>query len=162
MRRIDFLKEKLDFLKKNDPRNYEIEELEKSIEKSKRGRSSKVKGASYERKIAKLFSNIFNAEFGRTPSSGGYKKEVANENLRGDIVCLDKDFLLHLELKNHKNGWNTVKEWYKQAEGDCIKGKIPCVVFHQLEEKQKYNSKDFIMLELNNFFKIVDKNKLWR
>ena len=55
--RASLLKDKLNFLKEHDPTNKEIEQLEKSLKYSKRGKSAKAKGANYERKIAKVFEN---------------------------------------------------------------------------------------------------------
>ena len=157
--RTTLLREQINFLKKHDPNNKDIEKLEKSLNYSKRGRSSKQKGANYERKIVKFLEEKFpNLKFGRTPSSGGYKKDIENTSLRGDVVCLSEgtDFLLHLELKNRKDGWKVVQDWFKQAQEDCLKGKIPCVIMHQNLEKGKYSSTDFIMLKLDDFFNIVD------
>ena len=162
MRRSDLLKEQLAFLQEHDPTNPKIQELEKSLSFSKRGRSSKTKGANFERKIVKVLQENFpTVTFGRTPSSGGYKKDVENNSLRGDVVCLSEDmeFLLHLELKNRK-GWESVKSWYLQSEEDCIKGKIPCLIMHQGQVAGKYKAKDFILMELNDFFKVVDKSKV--
>lgn len=163
MRNSDLIKEKIAFFKEHDPSNPEIAKLEKSLKRSKQGRSSKAKGANYERKIVKFLESQFpNLSFGRTPSSGGYKKSVDSATLRGDVVCLSDnvDFLLHLELKNRKDGWKVVQDWFKQAEDDCIKGKIPALIMHQNLEKGKYASKDFIMLEINDFFKIIDCKKV--
>lgn len=162
MRKQELLKEQLAFLKAYDPNNSQIPEMEKSLSYSKRGRSSKNKGASYERRIVKFFEAKFpSLKFGRTPSSGGYKKEIENSNLRGDIVCLSEgvNFLLHLELKNRKAGWKVVQDWYKQAQEDCAKGKYPCVIMHQSLEKGS-PAKDFILLELSDFFDIIDYKKV--
>lgn len=162
MRNSDLIKEKLAFFKEHDPTNPEIAKLEKTLKRSKQGKSSKAKGANYERKIVKYLESRFpGLSFGRTPASGGYKKGINNTTLRGDVVCLSEnvDFLLHLELKNRKDGWKVVQDWYKQAENDCIEGKIPVLIMHQNLEKGKYASKDFVMLELNDFFTIInDKN----
>lgn len=163
MRKSDLLKEQIKFLKEHNPDSKEIGKLEQSLKRSKQGRSSKVKGANYERKIVKLLETTFpNLSFGRTPASGGYKKELDNNTLRGDVVCLTEnvDFLLHLELKNRKDGWKVVQDWFKQAEDDCIKGKVPCVIMHQNLVKGKYPSQDFIMLKLNDFFNLIDYKKV--
>lgn len=163
MRNSDLIKDKLAFFKEHDPTNPEIAKLEKSLKRSKQGKSSKAKGANYERKIVKYLESKFpTLSFGRTPASGGYKKYIANNALRGDVVCLseDTDFLLHLELKNRKDGWKVVQDWFKQAEDDCLTGKIPAVIMHQNLEKGKYASKDFILLELDDFFNIIDYKKV--
>lgn len=165
MRNSDLLKDKIAFLEEHDPQNEELIALKKKLGYSKRGRSSKVKGATYERKIVHFLQEQFpKLTFGRTPSSGGYKKEIESNTLRGDVVCLDDraDFVLHLELKNRKAGWKVVQDWFKQAEEDCIKGKFPCLIMHQTQEKGKYKSEDFIMMKLKDFFSIVDKTKLVR
>lgn len=162
MRKQELLKEQIEFLKTHDPTSTDLPILESKLKRSKQGRSSKTKGANYERRIVKFLETQFpSLKFGRTPSSGGYKKEVDNSNLRGDIVCLSEgvDFLLHLELKNRKAGWKVVQDWYKQAQEDCIKGKYPCVIMHQALEKGS-PAKDFILLELSDFFKIIDYKKI--
>lgn len=162
MHKSDLLKEQLAFLEEHDPDNPKIQDLKTALAYSKRGRSNKVKGATFERKIVKVLQETFpSLVFGRTPASGGYKKGIENNTLRGDVVCLseDKDFLLHLELKNRK-GWESVKSWYLQAEEDCIKGKIPCLIMHQGQVTGKYKAKDFILMELSDFLKIVDKSKI--
>lgn len=163
MRRVDLLKDKLVFLKENAPGSPEIEKLEKQIKKSNLGKSSKTKGANFERKIVNELNKIFPLlKFGRTASSGGYLKGIENNALRGDVVCYtdNVNFLLHLELKNHKNGWTSVQEWFKQAENDCINGKIPVLIMHQSQVKGKFKSQDFVMLKFNDFFSIIDEKKI--
>lgn len=163
MRRVDLLKDKLVFLKENAPNSTEIEKLEKQIKKSNLGKSSKTKGANFERKIVNELNKIFPLlKFGRTASSGGYLKGIENNALRGDVVCYtdNVNFLLHLELKNHKNGWTSVQEWFKQAENDCINGKIPVLIMHQSQVKGKFKSQDFVMLKFNDFFSIIDEKKI--
>ena len=122
-----------------------------------RGRSAKQKGANYERKIAKKFQEEYGVELKRTPQSGGfaYGNEKA-EDFRGDIIPIEKgvDLLLHIECKN-QNTWK-LKEWLKQAEEDCPKGRIPVVVFHK-----QGTSKDYIVLNLEDFFKLVEKEKIF-
>ena len=163
MRRVDLLKEKLEFLKQFSPDSIEIQYLEDKIKQSKKGRSSKNKGANFERKIVNKLNELFpDLKFGRTASSGGYMKGVSNSALRGDVVCYTEgvDFLLHLELKNHKNGWTAVQEWFKQAEDDCIKGKIPVLIMHQNLVRGKFKSQDFVMLKFDDFFTILDGKKV--
>lgn len=163
MRRVDLLKDKLAFLKENAPNSPDIEKLEKQIKKSNLGKSSKTKGANFERKIVNELNKIFPLlKFGRTASSGGYLKGIESNALRGDVVCYSDnvDFLLHLELKNHKNGWTAVQDWFKQAESDCIKGKIPVLIMHQNQVKGKLKSQDFVMLKFSDFFSIIDYKKV--
>ncbi|MBO8161091.1 MAG: hypothetical protein H0Z24_05595 [Thermosipho sp. (in: Bacteria)] len=125
---------------------------------ARRGRSAKNKGANYERKIAEKFKERYNVELKRTPQSGGFAKDVEKaEDFRGDIIPVEKDldFKLHIECKNQKS-WK-LKEWLQQAEEDCPEGKIPVVVMHK-----HGTSKEYVVIELNNFFDIVDKDKIFR
>ena len=113
----------------------ELECLKSQLKASKRGKSSRNKGATYERTIAKKFNKKYNVELTRTPQSGGFaKKSKKADDFRGNIVTVDKDLdmLLHIECKHHKT-W-AMKDWLKQANSDCPKGKIPVVIMHQLQE----------------------------
>lgn len=123
---------------------------------SKRGKRSKNKGSNYERSIAKKFKAKYDEELVRTPQSGGFaKKSTKADDFRGDITLLeeDKELGLHIECKNTQT-WSLPK-WFQQAESDCPKGKKPVVIFH------KHNtSKDYIALSLEDFFDLVDKDKI--
>lgn len=126
-------------------------------ENVRRGKNSRNKGASYERSIAKLFEKVFGEAFVRTPQSGGFAKNktAKTDDFRGDIVPVDADVecKLHIECKNTQT-WSLPK-WFEQAESDCPKSKIPCVVFH------KYNtSKNYIALSLDDFLKLVPKDNI--
>lgn len=140
-------------------------ELKQQLEKSKKGASAKIKGASYERTIAKVFKKYLGIDLVRTPQSGGFaKKSTKADDFRGDITSLDNtiDFKLHIECKSHKT-WK-LKDWFKQAKEDCPQSKIPCVVMHQAQEnkegKRVTNSDDFIVMRLEDFLDLVDKNKI--
>ena len=130
---------------------------EKHEKNVKRGRNSRNKGASYERRIAELFEKVFGEAFVRTPQSGGFAKNktAKGDDFRGDIVPVDADVecKLHIECKNTQT-WSLPK-WFKQAEDDCPDGKIPCVIFH------KYNtSKNYIALSLDDFLSLVSKENI--
>lgn len=129
----------------------------KAIDRSKLGKRSKAKGSSFERTVAKKFQKQYGEELKRTPQSGGFAKKSAKaDEFRGDIVCLDPDIslTLHIECKNAKT-WSLPK-WFEQAESDAPKDKFPVVVFH------KHNtSKDYIALSLEDFFKLVPKEKVF-
>jgi len=118
---------------------------------SRKGRTSRNKGSSFERTIAKVFEKVLGIELVRTPQSGGFaKNKTSAEKFRGDIVPADstKDLVLHIECKNAKT-WSLPK-WIAQAESDCPNGKIPVVIFH------KHNtSKDYIALNLQDFLSLV-------
>lgn len=162
MRRVDLLKDKLEFLQTHGGSAEEIAELEKSIKRSKQGRSSKTKGANFERSVVEKLNKLFpKLQFGRTVGSGGYKKDLDVSTLRGDVVSYsDKlDFLLHMELKNHK-GLTKLWAFYKQAEDDALKGKVPTVVLHRGQEAGRWKAEDFILIKFQDFFNLVDYKKL--
>jgi hypothetical protein len=162
MKKLDALKDRLLLLQKYNAPKEEIAEVEQQIVRSKRGRSSKTKGANYERTIAKKFMEKFpELKLVRTPLSGGFNKSVDNAKMRGDISNLNEEyeFMLHLELKNQ----STVKmfDWIKQAEEDCPTGHVPCVVFHKQQKnedgKRVQEAKDYVCLSLEDFLNIVKK-----
>ena len=130
--------------------------LTKDFEKkkrSRRGRTSRAKGASYERSIAKRFQERYGIELVRTPQSGGFaKNKVSAEGFRGDIVPADKNVSLkiHVECKDCKT-WS-VHKWLEQAEGDCPEGKVPMVVAHKFG-----TSKSYVILPVEGFFDLVSE-----
>ena len=94
----------------------------------------------------------------RTPQSGGFaKKNSKAKDFRGDITLVDEDkeLLLHIEAKNQKT-WN-LKDWLRQANEDCPEGRVPLVVFHEHN-----SSKDYVCLSLENFFRLVEEDKVVR
>ena len=131
--------------------------LESAKEQRKRlGKRSKAKGSNFEREVAKKFKDHYDEELTRTPQSGGFaKKSTKADEFRGDIVALDEnvDLILHIECKNAKS-WS-LPAWFAQAESDCPKGKVPCVIFHK-----HGTSKDYIALSLEDFFRIVPKDSV--
>lgn len=122
----------------------------------KNGKKSKRKGASYERTLAKRFQERYGVELKRTPQSGGFAKKCDKaDDFRGDITIVDNKqmLLLHIEAKNQKT-W-ALKQWLTQAETDCPEGRTPIVVFHQHD-----SSKDYVCLSLDDFLKLVEKDKV--
>lgn len=134
-----------------------VAQRERHEKNVKRGKNSRNKGASYERSIAKLLEKVFGEAFVRTPQSGGFAKNktAKADDFRGDIVPVDADVecKLHIECKNTQT-WSLPK-WFEQAESDCPKDKIPCVVFHKYK-----TSKNYIALGLDDFLKLVPKDKV--
>lgn len=132
----------------------------KKKEASKRGKRSKNKGATYERKIAVIFKDNLNINLTRTPQSGGFaKKSNKAEEFKGDLTCLEKDkeFLLHVECKNQKSV--AMRKWLQQAEGDCPKGKIPIVVFYLGQQIKDGHVKedamgDYVTISLSHFLEL--------
>jgi len=149
-----------------DPQFYEkkCSELTAKIAQSKRGRSSKNKGANYERAIKKVFKSTLGIDLERTPLSGGFAKSKNLNPVKGDLNSLDDSikFNLHIECKNHKT-WS-IKEWWRQASEDCPKGKYPVVIMHQGQEnkdgKRVQEACDFVFLRLSDFLDLVDRNKI--
>lgn len=131
--------------------------LETTKEQHKKlGKRSRAKGSNFEREVAKKFQAAYGEELTRTPQSGGFaKKSSKADEFRGDIVALDEniDLVLHIECKNAKT-WS-LPAWFEQAESDCPKGKIPCVIFHK-----HGTSKNYIALSLDDFFHIVPKEAI--
>lgn len=130
--------------------------LETLAVNSKRGKKSRNKGAVYERKVAGIFKDALDVNLSRTPQSGGFQKgKNTNSDFKGDVVCLDEgvDFKLHIECKNAET--LSIPKWTKQAEEDCPPGKVPAIVFHR-----KNTDVESIVLTLEDFLKIVDKNKI--
>ena len=122
----------------------------------KLGKRSKTKGNNFEREVAKKFKDHYEEELMRTPQSGGFAKKSAKaDDFRGDIVPVDDSVNLqvHIECKNAKT-WS-LPAWFNQAESDCPKGKVPCVIFHK-----HGTSKDYIALSLEDFFKLVPKEQI--
>lgn len=134
------------------------EEEIKKEEYRKRGKKSRNKGANFERAIAKKFKEFFGIDLVRTPQSGGFaKKSVKADEFRGDIVSADADheLMLHVECKNAQS-WSLPK-WLQQAESDCPEDKKPCVVMHKPNSSQ-----DYIVLKLEDFFKLTSKDKVFK
>lgn len=142
-------------------------------EKVMRGKRNKRKGASFENDIAKKLSEFFGVELKRTPQSGGFAKARKMKILDmflGDIVPITEGISLaiHIECKNQRSP--LFNRWFKQAQDDCAKGKIPVVIWHRQQvkepdlEKQKIKvvekSEDFIFMKFDDFCKLVDKDKV--
>jgi hypothetical protein len=145
----------------------ELKAVKDKLERSKRGKSSKVKGSSYENTVAKKFKSYYGYELTRTPQSGGFAKSKERaSDFKGDIVCLSEgvNFKLHVECKNHKK-WS-LKEWLKQAQEDCSKDKIPVVIFHQRKEVSEGHvsqiNEDYITMKLEDLFKIAPKEIIFK
>lgn len=143
----------------------ELNKLKEQLEKSKKGKGAKVKGATYERTLAKIFKKYLGIDLVRTPQSGGFtKKSTKADEFRGDITSLDDSiiFRLHIEAKNQKT-WK-LRDWLRQSKEDCPEGKVPCVVFHQAQEnkegKRISEAEEFITLNLEDFLQIIDRDKI--
>lgn len=175
-KKIDLLKQELNLLLSNPilvqeqygwtekEFNDYIANLELKIEQSKRGKSSKRKGSTYERKIAKMYKESLGVELVRTPMSGGFQKNIKATNIKGDLSCLDDsiDFRLHTECKDQKTV--KIRDWFNQACEDCPENHIPTVVLHLIQviknNKVTNNSEDLIVLRTKDFLNIVDKSKI--
>ena len=128
----------------------------KNLENVQRGKRAKRKGSSFERTVAKIFSDKYKVELKRTPQSGGFsKKSEKADDYRGDITIVDNTqmLLLHIEVKNQKT-WS-LKQWLKQAEDDCPEGRTPVVIFHQHD-----SSNNYVCLKLEDFLELVPRNKV--
>lgn len=176
-KKIDLIKQELELYLSNPSLTMEskgwtkaqydeiIEDLEQKIKNSKRGKSSRNKGANYERTIAKIFKEKLGVELKRTPQSGGFAKDSSKgDEFRGDIVSVDDtiDFKLHIECKDQAT-WS-LPAWLRQSEEDCPQGKIPVVVFHRRQKnkdgKRIQEAGDYVVLSLEDFLDIVDEDKI--
>ena len=132
---------------------------EKKNQKEKlvrQGKNAKRKGGQYERDIAKRFQARYGVELKRTPQSGGFaKKSEKADDYRGDITIVDTTQMLklHIECKNQKQ-WSLPK-WIEQAVSDCPEDRTPIIIFHQHN-----SSKDFVCVSLDDFFNLVEKDKI--
>lgn len=130
-----------------------IKEKEEKKARSRRGRSARAKGASFERTIAKLFQDEYGIEFTRTPMSGGFaKNKDKNEGFKGDIVPVDKkvNLNIHVECKSQKT-WK-MRDWLKQAKEDCPKDKTPLVIAREFGTPNI-----FVTMPIEGFFALVEK-----
>lgn len=135
-------------------------EKEKDLKQQQKrlGKLAKRKGGQYERDIAKKFGERYDVELKRTPQSGGFsKKSDKADDFRGDVTIVDnrKELLLHIECKSQKT--LSIPKWILQAESDCPEGRTPIVVFHQYG-----TSKDYVCLSIQDFFKLVERDKIVR
>ena len=164
-KRLKLLQEQLVFLIDHNASAEEIAEMEGKIKRSKVSTRSKAKGGAFESKVAKIIGKRFpELDLVKTPSSGGFQHSSNNQEIRGDISNLNKEvtFMLHIEAKNQKV--IKMKDWLKQAQSDCPKGKIPSVVFHQQQEikegKVVVSSAEYICMGLHDFLELVDEKKV--
>lgn len=143
-------------MKKLKVRNQKSLEEEKKEQNRKRGKRARNKGSSFERTVAHKFSEAYGVDLVRTPQSGGFaKKSNKASEYRGDISLVDdtKELKVHIECKNTVN-WS-LKDWIAQAESDCPKGRVPLVIFHQHN-----TSNNYVTLRLEDFFALVEKDKI--
>ncbi|GAA0348287.1 hypothetical protein GCM10008931_44470 [Oceanobacillus oncorhynchi subsp. oncorhynchi] len=122
----------------------------------------RMKGSSYERKIAKILSEWTGETCHRVPQSGaGGVRWGSDSRMNGDIVFpVDSNNSFVYELKK-REGWdfkhlllNTgqIKEWWKQVITDARRmkehGMSPCLIF------SKNRDKDYVIIPyLENIFK---------
>ncbi len=164
MSRRKMLQEQIEFLEEHDPNNEKIRELKEALKKSKKGRRSRRKGSNYERKVKALLKEWIDIDLERTPLSGGFAKGKNLKSVKGDLNTLDEDinFLLHIECKDQLK-W-AIKSWWKQAVDDCPKEKIPLIFLHQNQEnkdgKRVQEAEDFVFIRAEDFFRLVDRNKI--
>lgn len=111
---------------------------------SRAGASSRRKGHTFERKIAKDLEKWWpeGHQFKRTPMSGGSALKDG-WGLAGDICTTDNNFIWHLELKNAPSQFtglhnlfsekSKVWKWLEQAKKDCPIDKLPIVIINRFD-----------------------------
>lgn len=137
--------------------NEMLKELEARIKRSKVATRNNRVGGEYERRVARIFKDAWGIKLTRTPKSGGFAKDSANKTIKGDLSCLDGEFSLHIECKNHKSP--NILEFLAQAEGDCPSDKIPTVIFYRQQKIKDgrivQKPGDYITLPLSAFLELV-------
>jgi hypothetical protein len=103
--------------------------------------NGKNKGASFERTVAKLFSDALGVKLRRTPMSGGWSH--GNPETAGDLVSIEGEFPYCVECKCEE-GWHLetlftgnhkwFDNWWKQTIRECPDGKIPILVFNRARQ----------------------------
>ncbi len=144
--RLDRMKEKLRKKAGKGPSRAKAQrEPHTSIEKVLSDRSrknSRTKGNRGELDVAKAFSLWCGELVRRTPQSGGWSN--AKFGVTADLVCANKDFPFHVEVK-HREGWTlddlvtgvrsehdkSIVQWWKQCIDSCPTGKLPVLVFRR-------------------------------
>ena len=126
-------------------------------DRSRLGRRSRNKGASFERKIAEKFKKFFGIELSRTPQSGGFmKKSEVADNFRGDILPTDKNVKLHVHVECKNAVKWSLPSWLAQAESDCPKDRKSIVIFHK-----DNSSIDYVCLKLEDFLQMVKPEQIY-
>ena len=120
------------------------------------GRKSKTKGNSYERLIAKIFSEYFNEEFIRTPSSGGM-------DLKGDICFKEfykKRMPVLIDTKDQKTLLGArMKQELLKARQDADYSKVGDRYFLVVHEPGTSNH--FAMLPLDFLHELLKKSSIF-
>lgn len=126
------------------------------------GKKSKNKGATFERKVAKILQEYWSqvspgCSFRRTPGSGGWARSGGNLDKfgsAGDCVCDDTTFPWCLEMKHYAsydvekllNGKNaTIMQWWDQADGETPEGKSPLLIM------KRNGSEELVMFDYGRF-----------
>ena len=108
-------------------------------------KNSRRKGNRNELDIAKVFSNWSGELVRRTPGSGGWS--TAKFGVTADLVCPNKAFPFHVEVKN-RDGWllddlvtgaredhdKSILQWWIQCVTTCPGDKIPMLVFRRARQ----------------------------
>lgn len=63
--------------------------------------NSREKGATFERKVAKLLTETFKTSFNRTPQSGAFATVNKDTRLAGDVYCTESQFIFVVECKKY-------------------------------------------------------------
>ena len=113
------------------------------------------KGKRFEREVAKLLTELTNAEWKRVPMSGAFStKNVKNPIFKGDVFTEDKEFseyVIECKITKKKfllfhliNKKGRLWDWWEQAEREA-EGLIPILIFkdgsHRIYALAKDNKK---------------------
>lgn len=103
--------------------------------------NGRAKGAGFELRVAKLFSEAMGVKLRRTPMSGGWSHD--NPEVTGDLVCVEGNFPFCVECKCEE-GWRLESlfapkhtwfdNYWAQLKRECPADKIPLLVFSRARQ----------------------------
>lgn len=138
---------------------------------SQAGKSSRAKGANFERNLAKKFAKWWpgNYEFKRTPMSGGSVLKIGWD-MAGDITTNAPDFKLHIEAKNAPGSFAGLHQlftrpdgplfkWAQQAQEDCPKHRTPLLIVNRFDQPTYCMMKDNWCLYLPDILRELNLNQ---
>jgi len=126
--------------------------------------NSRNKGATFERKIAKVMKEATGFNWARTPGSGAFATRTGINSLQGDIFC-EEEFPYLIECKAYEKiplhlfaqelKSCLIRKWLTKLAGQCdLAGKQGLLIFKENRGKimAMYEVQEFNKKENANFF----------
>lgn len=122
---------------------------------ARKGINSRNKGGRGENQVCALLKKWWDADFARTPSSGGFKTKKFREewNAEGDVVTPDETFPFAVEVKWQED-WtldqlltapkSKIWDWWEQAKRETAADKLTLLVF-------KKNNRPWLVMMRDRF-----------